>query len=144
MIAMEGATLNGTTVTNVKKAVIDSGTSTLVGPKKEVREIAKMVGAQEVIPGLGEYELDCSIQLPDLVFTLGSGDKTQEFVVYGDTWKIDALGTCLMGIIGLDIPSVDGGPFWILGDVFMRDWYSVFDMGQERMGFGKIYPQPPH
>ena len=28
---MEGATLNGTTVTTIKKAVVDSGTSTLAG-----------------------------------------------------------------------------------------------------------------
>ena len=102
-----------------------------------------MVGATPVIPG-EEYELDCSIQLPDLVFTLGSGTETKEFIVQGNTWKIDALGTCLMGIIGINIPAVDGGPFWILGDVFMRDWYSVFDMGKEQVGFAAISPQPPN
>jgi len=143
MIAMEGATLNGTTVTTIKKAVVDSGTSTLAGPKDDVRKIAQMVGATPVIPG-EEYELDCSIQLPDLVFTLGSGTETKEFIVQGNTWKIDALGTCLMGIIGINIPAVDGGPFWILGDVFMRDWYSVFDMGKEQVGFAAISPQPPN
>eukprot|EP01083_Nonionella_stella_P260400 887941_1 len=143
MIAMDGATMNGSVVTTIQKAVVDSGTSTLAGPKADVKAIAKAVGATAVIPG-EEYEIDCSIKLPDLVFTLVRGTAKKEFVVYGDTWKIDALGTCLMGIIGIDIPAVDGGPFWILGDVFMRDWYSVFDMKQQAVGFAPINPQPPH
>jgi len=141
-IAMDGATMNGSSVTTVQKAIVDSGTSTLAGPKADVRAIAQAVGATAVIPG-EEYEIDCSVDLPDLVFKIGSGSAAKEFVVKGSTWKIDAEGTCLMGIIGIDIPAVDGGPFWILGDVFMRDWYSVFDAGKMRMGFAATNPQPP-
>merc|ERR1712130_780424 len=142
MIAIDGATINGSVVTTTQKAIVDSGTSTLAGPKADVRKIAQMVNATAVIPG-EEYEVDCNTKLPDMVFTLGSGDKKKEFVISGNTIKIDAAGSCLLGIIGLDIPSVDGGPFWILGDVFMRDFYSVFDMGNKQMGFASTAPPPP-
>merc|ERR1711972_432637 len=99
---------------------------------------AEAVGAKAVIPGK-EYTVDCSANLPDLVFTLGAGKEKKEFTISGGTWKIEAgQGECLMGIIGLEIPAADGGPFWILGDVFMRDWYSVFDMGKKRMGFAQV------
>ncbi|ETO19792.1 cathepsin D [Reticulomyxa filosa] len=121
--------MSGKSITTVTKAIVDSGTSTLVGPTSDVANVAKTLGATEVAQG--EYEVPCSTTLPDLVFTLGSGSKTKQFVVSGETWKIkvcelDVVCTCLMGMIGMDIPPADGGPFWILGDVFMRDWYLFY------------------
>mmetsp|Transcript_63822 Transcript_63822/g.101576 ORF Transcript_63822/g.101576 Transcript_63822/m.101576 type:complete len:376 (+) Transcript_63822:715-1842(+) len=141
MIAQQTATINGQQVTNVSKAVVDSGTSTLVGPTADVAKIAALVNATEVKSG--EYEVDCKQTLPPITFTLGSGSNQKSFVVSGETYKIkvcelDVFCTCLMGIIGLDIPPLDDGPFWILGDVFMRDWFSVFDVGNNQIGFAAI------
>jgi cathepsin D len=138
MISMASVTMKGSSVTAVTKAIVDSGTSTLVGPTADVAKIAATVGATEVAPN--EYEVPCSTTLPDITITLGSGSQTSQFVVSGETWKIkvcdlDVFCTCLMGIIGMDIPPADGGPFWILGDVFMRDWFTVFDIGNYSLAF---------
>jgi cathepsin D len=137
MIAMKGATMNGKSITSVTKAIVDSGTSTLVGPTTDVANIAKAVGATEV--SKGEYEVPCSATLPDLYFQLGSGSQTSTFKISGETWKIEVCElhtcSCLMGILGMDIPPADGGPFWILGDVFMRDWFTVFDIGNFSLAF---------
>ena len=34
---------------------------------------------------------------------------------------------CSVGITPTYLPSQDGQPLWILGDVFLRQYYSVYD-----------------
>eukprot|EP00980_Cylindrotheca_fusiformis_P031514 scaffold26495_cov103-Cylindrotheca_fusiformis.AAC.1 len=112
-------------------AIVDSGTSLLTGPKAEIRKIASAVGAKPNI--MGEYTVDCATvdDIPDVVFTIGGVDYT----IPGKDTVIQAQGTCLFAFMGLDIPAP--GPQWILGDVFMRQYYTVFNYHDETIGFAK-------
>lgn len=130
-IAMDKVSLgNGKKITSDAVAIVDSGTSLLTGPKKEVAKLAAMVGAKPNV--MGEYTVDCSKvdSMPDFVFTLDGHDYT----LTGRDVVIESGGVCLFAFMGLDIPSQ---PLWILGDVFMRKYYTVFNYEKKQVGLAK-------
>jgi len=113
-------------------AIVDSGTSLMTGPKREVSKLAHAVGAKANI--VGEYTIDCEKidDLPDLKIGIGGKD----YVIPGENLVIKAGNTCLFVFLGLDLPP-SAGPQWILGDVFMRSYYTVFNFIDESIGFAK-------
>lgn len=112
-------------------AIVDSGTSLITGPKVEIEKLATAVGATPNI--MGEYTIDCAKidDIPDVVFTI---DGT-EYSIPGSKTIIQAQSTCLFAFMALEIPAP--GPQWILGDVFMRQYYTVFNYHDKTVGFAK-------
>lgn len=117
-----------TVVSSPQKAIIDSGTSLLAGPKESVDALAKQVGATLVMGK--EYTIDCNktASLPSLTVTLGG----KAFVLEGGDYVINAGGQCLFAFMGIDVPA-PRGPLWIMGDVFMKKYYCIFDYGKKQM-----------
>jgi hypothetical protein len=110
-------------------AIVDSGTSLMTGPRAEITKLANAAGATANI--VGEYTIDCAKvpDLPDVVFTIGGN----EYTIPGPKTVIQAQNTCLFAFMALDIPAP--GPQWILGDVFMREYYTVFNYIDQTIGF---------
>lgn len=110
--------------------IIDTGTSVIAGPTKLVDEMLKAFG-----PGK-EKQVDCSLvsSLPVLTFKFGNDNynlKGEDYIL-----KIDegSKTVCIVGIIGLDLPPSFGTAF-ILGDTFIKTYYTHFDVGNSRVGF---------
>jgi hypothetical protein len=118
-------------------AIVDSGTSFITGPKKEVSAMAATIGATPNING--EYTIDCATLdfLPDIVFTIDGND----YIVPGKAAVLQAQGTCLFAFMGID--AVGYEPQWILGDVFMRQYVVVFNYLDQTIGFANsVAPSP--
>ena len=134
-VKLDGMSLGGKTVTKVQRAILDTGTSVLAGPTAEVAVIAKQIGAHPILP-FGPYKKEfvvaCSklAAMPSLAITLGGKD----FVLNASDYTLDIAKTeCMFGFTGIDMPP-EIGELWILGDVFLRKFYTVFDVGQRRVG----------
>lgn len=133
-IAMDDIIFNGTSYKNNPNllGIVDTGTSVLVGPTKVVDEMTKAFGSGK------QKQVNCSIvpSLPTLDFIIG-GDK---YTLRGQDYilEVDA-GTqkqCIVGIIGLDLPPQLGEAF-ILGDSFIKTFYTHFDYDGDRVGFAR-------
>jgi len=120
-------------ISSAQKAIIDSGTSLLAGPKEQVAALAQKVGATSVAGK--EYVVDCAkkASLPALSVTLGG----HEFTLTADDYLLQVSGQCLFAFTGIDVPPPHG-PLWIMGDVFMRKYYCVFDYGNKRMRIAPV------
>jgi len=133
-VSLDSMTLGSTPVTSsAAKAIVDSGTSLLAGPPDQVSAMAKQVGAKSVLGK--EYSIDCSkvSTLPDLKVVLGG--KT--FTLTANDYVLSVSGQCLFGFLGIDVPP-PRGPLWIMGDVFMRKYYCVFDYGNKKMRIAPV------
>jgi len=135
-VKMDSFQINGESVVDTNKAVMDSGTSLLALPSASIKAIAKLVGAKTVLPippFNKEYTIDCDSAGPDMDINLGGKTYTltkQDYIINDE-------GQCLFGATGIDIPA-PAGPLVILGDVFMRAHYVSFDFGKQQVGLAKI------
>ncbi|RKP04366.1 endopeptidase [Thamnocephalis sphaerospora] len=113
-------------------AAIDTGSSLIVAPTTMVSLINKELGGKKNFAG--QYVVDCSRipEFPDFGFTFGG----KEFKLTASQYILQVQGQCISGFMGMDIPP-PMGPIWIIGDVFLRAYYTVYDYGSHRVGFAK-------
>lgn len=109
-------------------AAIDTGTSLIAMPSAVADIINEQIGAQKGFRGI--WTVDCSTidSIPPVTFGFG-GNK---FPLQARDYILQTSGGCISPFMGLDLP---GMKLWIVGDAFLRKYYTVYDMGKNRVGF---------
>jgi hypothetical protein len=143
-IDMNGFTMNGQEVISTKTAIVDTGTSLFAGPTADIKKIASLVGATASWLNPNEYTLSCDTlgSLPSIMINLCNSDKQcKDFELTAEDYVLQismfTQKICILGFTGIDVPP-PRGPLFILGDPFIRKFYTVFDVGQERIGFAPV------
>nr|DBA33879.1 TPA: hypothetical protein GDO54_001500 [Pyxicephalus adspersus] len=116
------------------QGIVDTGTPLLTIPQQYLDNLLQYLSAQE--GQNGEYYVDCNnVQnLPSISFTI-SGNQ---FSIPPSGYILQINGYCVVGFESTYLPSRNGQPLWILGDVFLRQYYSVYDFGNNQVGFAAM------
>uniref|UniRef100_A0A3Q2QMR3 Nothepsin n=1 Tax=Fundulus heteroclitus TaxID=8078 RepID=A0A3Q2QMR3_FUNHE len=118
------------------QAIVDTGTSLIGGPTNEILILQQLIGATPT--NIGEFLIDCGrlSSLPHVTFILGGKEYTLTSEHYVRKEMFGNRDLCFSGFQAIDIVSPEG-PLWILGDVFLTEYYSIFDRGHDRVGLAR-------
>ncbi|TFK51920.1 acid protease [Heliocybe sulcata] len=134
-VDMDSASVEGQEAVRQLSVIIDTGTTLVVGDSESVAQLYQSIdGAQDASEtvGQGYYTVPCD-SIPTVSLSFGG----KSFDISPDTFN---LGTATQGssdCVG-GIVAEDGLDFWIVGDVFLQNVYTAFDVGNSQVGFAKL------
>ncbi|XP_065611854.1 pepsin A [Cyrtonyx montezumae] len=111
------------------QAIVDTGTSLLAVPQGAYDRIIRDLGVNSD----GEISCDDISNLPDITFHIHG----YTFTLSASAYVLKEDGSCSLGIQSLGTPT-ELGEQWILGDVFIREYYVIFDRSNNKVGFSPL------
>ncbi|EGO03508.1 hypothetical protein SERLA73DRAFT_175015 [Serpula lacrymans var. lacrymans S7.3] len=134
-VNMDAITLNGKEVFGEVEAIIDTGTTLIVGHPNDVQKfysgIAGAKSRSDVSPGV--WTIPCSAQ-PNVTLTFG----LKAFPISHSTFVVGQVESGSSDCIAAVMSSPSASEFWIVGDAFLQNTYTVFDAGLSRVGFAQL------
>ncbi|XP_069059172.1 pepsin A-like [Pleurodeles waltl] len=127
-INLDSITVNGIVVAcrGGCQAIVDTGTSLIAGPPSDILNILYYIGAS--LNSDREYSVNCKLMslLPEIVF-----------IINGVQYPLSERAYMDQTFCTSNFQSTSFGA-WILGDVFIREYYAVFDRANNQLGFASI------
>ncbi|XP_069495851.1 pepsin A-like isoform X1 [Ambystoma mexicanum] len=127
-INMDSVTMNGNVIAcnGGCQAIVDTGTSLIAGPSSGIANIQSAIGASQ--NSNGEYAVNCNTMgsLQNIVFTIN-----------GIQYPVPASAYINQQHCTSNFQDTSAG-LWILGDVFIREYYVVFDRAGDYIGLAPV------
>ncbi|KAI9464474.1 acid protease [Lactarius psammicola] len=121
-----------------RSVIIDTGTTLIIGDENDVKEIYTHIpGSRLADPkyelGEGFFTIPCDFNTV-VRFEFGS----KQFPVSPSIFNLGSVdqNICVGGLIYS--PALKDAGFWIIGDVFLQNVYTVFDVGNNQIGFADL------
>lgn len=112
--------------------ILDTGTSLIALPSQLAELLNSEIGAKKGFNGQYSIECDKRDSLKDVTFALSG----YNFTISPYDYILEVSGSCISSFFGMDFPE-PVGPLAILGDSFLRRWYSIYDLGAGTVGLAK-------
>ncbi|KAM9763469.1 pregnancy-associated glycoprotein 1-like [Dama dama] len=112
------------------EALVDTGTSLIHGPRRLVNNILRFLGAT---PRGSKHYVSCFVvhKLSSIIFTING----IHYPVPAQAYTIKDSSGCYITFKGNTASA--STETWILGDVFLRQYFSVYDRGNDRIGLAQ-------
>lgn len=133
---MDSVIVNNRAVLSRISAIIDTGTTLIIGDASNVKRLyAQIPGAKDAsrTVGSGYYTVPCNA-IPTVKLTFGGKSFSIPPNVFSLGRARAGSQDCIAGIVS----SGTNQDFWIVGDVFLRNVYTAFDLGSNRVGFATL------
>lgn len=129
-IVFTNMSLGSTIINSGTRAVIDSGSSLILGPTNAITIIHRTIKAQ--FYGNGLYYVDCATvnRLPNVSLRLNG----RSYAMRSNRYIVRILGWCFSGFSPLDFRNDEGQISWVLGTAFLGAYYTIFDLPNARVG----------
>ncbi|NXS67564.1 PEPA protein, partial [Pandion haliaetus] len=111
------------------QAIVDTGTSLLAMPNSALHSILETLGASSN----GGISCNAVSTLPDVVFHING----KAFSLPPSAYVMEIDGYCSLGFQGMNMPT-ESGELWILGDVFIREYYVIFNRANNMVGLSRL------
>lgn len=130
-VALTSIAAAGTTYVTSASCIVDSGTSLIVGPSATIASLMAGIGAvYSSTQGLYYVPTADAGALPSIDITLGN---SVTLALTPSSYILGASGTDTY--LGFEGSSMS---LWILGDVVIRPFYTVFDIANNQVGFALL------
>ncbi|KAG6916685.1 hypothetical protein DXG01_005810 [Tephrocybe rancida] len=134
-VKLDAVNVAGNETSTGLSAVVDTGTTMVLGDVDSVRSLyAAIPGSADAsnTVGAGFFSFPCSAS-SDVSLTFGG----KSFAISPDTFNLGRISQnsadCVGGVVGAaDLQ------FWIVGDLFLQNVYTVFDVGSSSVGFANL------
>ncbi|KAI9570735.1 aspartic peptidase domain-containing protein [Boletus coccyginus] len=130
-INVDSIDANGQAISKDIPAIVDTGTSFILGNAENVSQFYSALNATNV--GGGYYTMPCDV-MPDISITI----EGRSFAISAEMFNLGPSDSSGDSCIGAIAGTGNLGNIWLLGDVFLRNVYSVFDIGGLQVGFADL------
>ncbi|KAF9520574.1 hypothetical protein BS47DRAFT_1370400 [Hydnum rufescens UP504] len=134
-VALDAVSVGSRQIVGGISSIVDSGTTLIIGDSSSVAAFYNAIRVARMRATLRALDYPCSSN-PSVSLKFGGVSYPVSSAAFNFGQVSQGSSQCVGGVASLGSGNDLG--FWIVGDVFMRGVYTVFDFDNSRVGFAKL------